>query len=330
MRLEPVDAAGQPVPGDVAVEVRRRAEFHVAAVTDVAVTVQPRPHHQAVAALVHGAEAEVVVQRGADVSVVPAGHEQNRHVRDPRVEALGVDAQLLPVAVEVAALPLFEQVVLVLGQVPQRRVTAAPGHPREPGVDVLRFQGRAQRRVGLGRRAFLGLPEGPGGLLQLERPALADAALVGVGEAPGVQHHGAQPGRGEAGHRQLGMGRIGQPHAAHPAVAPGLLDDPGQAVVAVLPLVDVLDEVPFRAMPPATVLEHRGEAPFGELQGHVLARQVAAVQAPFRARGLALVVRRALDHHRPGACANGGQIDVGGQAHAVAHPDHAVLEYLHG
>ena len=46
--------------------------------------------------------------------------------------------------------------------------------------------------VGLRLRALLGVVVGPGDLLQLEGAALADAALIGVGEAAGIEHHAGE------------------------------------------------------------------------------------------------------------------------------------------
>ena len=75
-------------------------------------------------------------------------------------------------------------------------------------MDVFVFQRLAHLRVGQGERAFFGLAKRPGGLLEFKRTALANPALVGVGEAAAVEHHAAQARRMQAGHRQLGVGRV--------------------------------------------------------------------------------------------------------------------------
>lgn len=71
---------------------------------------------------------------------------------------------------------------------------------------------------------------GPGGLLELECSALADAAGEGIGKPARIQHHWRQFGRVETSQCHLRRGSIGQPHGADLAVAPRLLNDPGQGV----------------------------------------------------------------------------------------------------
>ena len=140
-------------------------------------------------------------------------------------------------------LPLVEDIALVFGRRRQRRVAALPWHPREPGLDVDRLQRLEPRRVVHDRRAFQGRLIGPGHLLQLERAALADAVLVGVGEAAAVEKHRGDAGRIGAGERALRMRRVGKAHGADLAVAPGLADDPGAGVVAVVAVAQIFDEL---------------------------------------------------------------------------------------
>ena len=133
----------------------------------------------------------------------------------------------------------------------------------------------------------------------------------------------------QAGHRQLRVGRVGQAHAADPAVAPGLLDDPGQGVETVLTLGRVFGERAFGGVAPTAVLEDRDKALLGKPCGHLCTGDVLAVELFFRARGLAFVVGRAFDHHRKRPFAARWQVDIGGQVDAVTHRDHLVRQNLH-
>ncbi|MNL42551.1 hypothetical protein D3C87_1650120 [compost metagenome] len=159
---------------------------------------------------------------------------------------------------------------------------------------------------------------------------MTDAALERVGKTTRVQHHAAQPRWLQASHRQLRVGRVRQTHAANPAVAPGLLDDPGERVEAVLAFSGVLGEYPFGGVTPATVLEDRYKPLLGEPCRHRLAGNVLPVELLLRTRRFAFVVRRAFDHDRKRTFNVCRQIDVGGQVHAIAHGDRLVAQNLHG
>src|ERR1043165_4513987 len=105
------------------------------------------------------------------------------------METFGVDAGPLPEAIESPMLPLLVDVVLVLRDETEWRVTALPGHAREPGPEIYGFECREQARVLAHRGTFQPEVVGPGHLFQLEGAALTDSALVGVGEATAVDIH---------------------------------------------------------------------------------------------------------------------------------------------
>ncbi|MNP32888.1 hypothetical protein D3C76_1260920 [compost metagenome] len=65
------------------------------------------------------------------------------------------------------------------------------------------------------------------------------------------------------------MGCIRKTHASDLPIAPRLLDQPGQSVVAVFCFVDVLDEFAFGGVATAAVLKHSDEAMFGKGLGHL-------------------------------------------------------------
>ena len=196
------------------------------------------------------------------------------------------------------------------------------------------FQRALDEGVGSGLGALDGLAHGPGGLLELEGPALPDAALVGVVEAAGVHEHGFEGGGRQAGGRHLGVGRVGEAHGADLAVAPALGGDPGNGVEAVLAFGEVFGEGAFRAVGAAAVLVDEGVAPFDEVCRHLGAAQGLGVgHAPLRAGGGGFIVGGALQDDGEGSResglaaalpAGGGQVDVGGEADAVAHGDHDI------
>ncbi|MNL13838.1 hypothetical protein D3C87_1347580 [compost metagenome] len=105
---KPVQSTIQPGARDVAIEVGRHTELDIAAMTDVAIAVQPRSHDQVLGAAVIAAEGTVVGQRRADISVVPTGHEQHRNIRQVVVVSFGIDAGLAPVIAESTLRPLFQ------------------------------------------------------------------------------------------------------------------------------------------------------------------------------------------------------------------------------
>ena len=110
---------------------------------------------------------------------------QRKRIAEPvialLVECSGGELGLAPVVVEAAALPLVEQVVLVLRHRTQRRVTAPPGQALEPGGDVLL------------KPLFFRVAMRPGGLLELEGAAMPNPAAPGIGEAPASRNIAASP-----------------------------------------------------------------------------------------------------------------------------------------
>ncbi|MCY1399790.1 hypothetical protein D9M71_148560 [compost metagenome] len=211
-----------------------------------------------------------------------------------------------------------------------RRVSGLPRHTGEPLVNVFLLEGFADLRVGDRSGTFLGLPPGPRRLFQFECAPLANAALERVRKAAGVEHHALQSRWMQAGHRQLRMGRVGQTHAADSPVAPGLLDDPGEGVKTVFAFRGVFGEYAFGGVAPATILKDRHETLSGKTRGHGPAGDVLGVELFFRARGAALVVGRALYHHRPRACTIGWQVNIGREVDAVTQTDHLVTQQAHG
>ena len=199
-----------------------------------------------------------------------------------------------------------------------------PRHGGEPGLQVLRLQRRHEPRVVLRLRAFQAEVVGPGHLLQLERAALADAVGVGVREAAAIQHHGLKARRVQAGQRALGMGGVAEPHGADAAVAPGLGHEPSAGVEAVVPLVQVFDELALGIVAAAAVLEdHHIARP--HIDGGHLGAGLGTGLGDVAEAGDVPPVGRALHDRREtaghGLPAARGTIDVGGELHPVAHGD---------
>ena len=93
-------------------------------------------------------------------------------------ESFGPDARLLPILIEGAFRPLLEEVRLVVGRKGDRRAPGPPRHLTEPLMYVDRCHGRGTVRIRSDLRADQCVAICPRRLLQLERAALADAALV--------------------------------------------------------------------------------------------------------------------------------------------------------
>ena len=130
--IEPALAERPPVGRDVAVECRRRAKIHVAGGSGIAIAVQPGPHDQPHRPMFLARERDIVFGRGTNVRVVPARNVHLRYIGGAVVISRGVDAELLPIAVEIPVLPLLEQVALVLGHGANRRMSTRPRHVPEP------------------------------------------------------------------------------------------------------------------------------------------------------------------------------------------------------
>ncbi len=145
----------------------------------------------------------------------------------------------------------------------------------------------------------------------LQHAAVADRVVIDAGRGDRRRAAAYMRWRRRRGHVLGDPGRGRAPHA-DVAVARGLLGHPFDGIVAVLePPMRVGKEGRVAALglePPAHVLDDLG------------------VAHPHHPSGAApvLAVRRAGEHHRPGPIAI-REVDVGRQAHAVAHGDHEGL-----
>ena len=185
--------------------------------------VGPRAHQGAHRPPPAGAQADEVLEGGARVGVVPAAHQEDRHVGDAVPVAAEVHARVLPVVVVVGAGEDLERPLLVGRHEGELGLAGADGHALEP---VGEARGAlVERGLHVGRRGQGGLgvvgrmPEGPGEEAQLERAAVADAALVAVGAAH-VRHHGGEPLGPQRGHGGLRPAGPRGAEGAHRAVAP--------------------------------------------------------------------------------------------------------------
>ena len=142
---------------------------------------------------------------------------------------------------------------------------------------------------------------------ELERAAGVDPVVVEVGEAD-LRRHRREMGVAQRRRHPLGERDVGAPARAHLAARPGLGAAPGLRVVAVEGFVDEGRPLAFRVEAPAAVLD---------------SDRVAAAREEDRVghlRFVVLVVGGADQDDRaaPGAVR---QVDVGGEAHPVAHRD---------
>jgi hypothetical protein len=78
---------------------------------------------------------------------------------------------------------------------------------------------------------------------------------------------GGEPGRVEAAERHLGVRRIREAHRRDAAVAPGLLDQPGEGIEAVLGLAQILREPALGAVAAPAILIGDGIAVRHEIGG---------------------------------------------------------------
>ncbi len=318
----------QPVAAPIArptVQRGVRPELHVAEAGLAAVAVGPWPQDQPLPAASGLAQPGVVLRRRQRIRVEPGRHVNARRGAVARVVPGGPQAQLLPIGVERAMPPLLEQIRLVIRMVPQRRVARLPRHAGEPVAQVLVGQGGAQHRVRLGFRRQQRLVVGPTGLLQLERAELADAAGPGIAEPAAVQHLRHQARRVQAPQRRLGVGGVAEPHGADAPVAPGLPQQPGAGVEAVLGIGQIFDETPLGPVAAAAILEHHSQAAGSGIGGPRRTPDRAGRRlGQFAAARLCPAIRGAFQHHRERARA-AGKVDVGGKAYAVADGDHGSI-----
>ena len=292
---------------------------------------RPRPHHETDRAALAPRQPDVVLGCRARVRVVPAREMEHRDVGVSLIQALGPEARLFPVVVEGAVAPEVEEVCLVVGGDSHRRIARLPRHPGEPVLDVNVGQDLPDGGIpGIGQ----GIAVGPGRLLELEGAAVPDAAPVGVGEPAAIDDHGGEARRVQAGQRPLGVRRIGQPHGADASIAPRLLREPDDRVVAVDRLARILRESAFRSIASARVLEDHRVAVIHEVGRDLAAAARRRVtRGALGAAGGGLVVRSALEDGGRGRAGrpvgSSGQVDVRGQPRPVAHRYHDVAQDEH-
>ena len=206
-------------------------------------------------------------------------------------------------------------------------MAALPGHASEPGARIDRLHRGQTHRVGPYRRADQAVVIAPGHLFQFKRPTLADAALIGVGEAAAVQEHRRHAGGIGATERTLGMCRIGQAHRADLSIAPRLANDPGAAIETIQSIAEIFDELAFRAIAPAAVLVDHRIAAADEIACHLRPRSRLRIgERNLRSAGQMAAIGRAFQQHGERAVdrftAAGRAVYVGGEAYAVAHRHH--------
>ena len=316
--LEETQPVRQPVAGP-GVDRRVRPEIHVAEHPLAAVAMRPRPQDQPLPPASGAAQSGIVANRGRHVGIEPGRHVHALRSGCSAGTSPPFDAGPVPERSVRPVRPLREQIGLVIRMMAQRRLALPPGQAGEPVPDVLPGQRRAQHRIGHRFRRDLRVLERPGRLPQFEGAALADARSPGIVEPAAIQHLRHQPRRIEAAQRRLGMCRIGQPHGRDPPVAPGLRAQPGAGVDPVLPVRQVFHESAFGPVAAARVLIDHRIARGDERRGQRGAGGGGAVgRRDLAPAGQMPPVGRALQHHRqrPGA---GRAVDVGGEAHAVAH-----------
>ena len=306
--------AAERAPAELAVARAREVVAHVGVVV-------PRPRDEAVrladARVGVALERQVQVEVALQELVVPA---RDVHHRGRDLVRAGGHVEPLPVVVVGVVvdelMPVGEDVALAQdGRLAQRQraqeggaVGGALRHLPAQGALPLGVDAEARHR---GRGPPLRVAEVEA---QFERPAAVDPAVVEVGGGQ-VGHHRLEVGRRGGGRLQRGHAHVGGAVDAHLAVAPGLDRRPLDRVVAVVALVAVERHHALRLEAAAAVLHHHRVAVFGgddgvdHLAAHVLRDR--------------LVVGDAVDEHGV-ALAVVGPVDVGGEAHAVAHRGHHV------
>ncbi len=129
-----------------------------------------------------------------------------------------------------------------------------------------------------------------------------------------ARDHGAQGGVGGRRRGPLGVAVVGVAPHADDAVAPVLVRDPVEGVVAVVRLVDEQQRLALGAELPPHVLHDHAVPARGEVPGDGRHVGVLAV----------LVVRQPGQHGRAGPDVALGQVDVGREADPVAHAHHVL------
>ena len=280
------------------------------------IAVHPRPHQQRLLRQPR-AQRLVVLHRGARVGVVPGAGVHGRHVGGAVVVGGEVEAGLLPELVRVAVLVEVPRAALVARQAGQRRLLAAPRQACQPLVHPLAGAGETRLQLRIPLRLARHRAEGhrPGEPAQLQRAVMAQRRRVAVGAAL-VDPHRLEVRRPFDRRRVLDPGQVGGAVGADVAVAVRQRRQPLDRVVAVRSLVRQQDELAFRGVAPAAVLDRRQVAVAGQELAHLLVG------------GACAVVRGA---HQDGGKRAGQWLavagrppDVGGQPDAVARGHAAV------
>ena len=180
--IEPVQAQTQVVIRQMTVQRRLRPEVGVSREGHRPLPMGPRPHHQPHRARLHAAESGEILGRRERIGIVPAAHEHHRRVGEPLVVGGGAKVGLRPERTEGLARPHLYDEVFVFRGGGQGRMAGKPGIHPHPRADVLSLQRGPAHRIGGGRRCLQRVFVGPGQLLELEGPALADAAVIAAGE----------------------------------------------------------------------------------------------------------------------------------------------------
>src|SRR5690606_38040223 len=101
----------------------------------------PRTHDERQRALRITLEGGKVFERGRDVDVIPARHEDGRNLWERLVGTGGIDADLGPEIAERALLPLLEKIILIFRVPANRRAALGPWHLGEPVMQAFRSNG---------------------------------------------------------------------------------------------------------------------------------------------------------------------------------------------
>src|SRR5256885_17188577 len=96
---------------------------------------------------------------------------------------------------------------------------------------------------------------------------MPDTAAIGMREAAAIEELGGETRRVETAECHLGMRGIGEAHRRDAAVAPGLRQQPGERIEAVLGLAQIFRELPLGAVPAAAILIDDGIAVRDEIGG---------------------------------------------------------------
>ena len=161
--------------------------------------------------------------------------------------------------------------------------------------------------------------------MELHGPSPAHLMGIAVGGAD-VGPDGTQMGGAIEGHVGLDQSQMGAAHGAYPAVGPGLGRDPlhGVETVGSRRFIDGVEILAgsLGTVAAAQVLQHQHEPSRGEAVGHL-------VNEPFRLLVIGGPHQQDRERPRQHLSPAGRPVEVGGQAHAIPHGDHQILEDRH-